>query len=232
MVCDNSSQSCGRVCQELSRGVNELNLISSKIDGFFLKSGSENVRHVLQWSRNNPTNKLTCVILDIEAVHRIFMEYITGMETLMDEYNHISETSNVSENIFIKLQKTKDSYRVFIENLFDGKIKNIDNELPLVQSAPVQEVINNIAFLVDFKDILVEMAERMKDFMIPDSSNQKVLELRLGITIVYVSSIITYAYSVLRNTSEVVQAAEKAIDDSEISNKYEDVKKPTMLRVF
>ena len=135
----------------LDTNIENLNMVldfyESCIPEFFYKGEdgeSENIKKIYNYIKENTDDKFVIETVDINECGHVYTEYMDGMIKFINELKDINQydTENLSA-YKSKFNIAKNNDSIFIESLFNGKIKETE-EMTLT------EAVKNVEYLIDF----------------------------------------------------------------------------------
>ena len=138
--------------------IDSISCYESAIPEFFSKTGeAEGVKAMYAGIRKSLDNEKTISCIDLNNTYNIYNEYVEGMSSFISDISELAAMESTTDLSKVKanFEKAKSSDSIFIESLYDGKLKeNEKSEMPL------SEAVTNVEFLIDFIPLLSSLKEK------------------------------------------------------------------------
>ena len=129
--------------------INDITNYELFIPEFFSKTGeAEGIRKMYSAIKESMEEEKSIMCIDVSNSASIYNEYMEGMSKFIIDMAEVnSDTDNTNDLVTFKenFNKAKQNDSIFIESLYEGKIK--ENEKV---ETPLSTAVSNVEFLIDF----------------------------------------------------------------------------------
>ena len=126
----------------------DIECYESFIPEFFSKTGEADRIHAMYAGINeNLDNEKSINCINLNTTANIYNEYMEGMTSFIMDISEINikEAADALDIFKSNFNRAKENDSIFIESLYDGKLK--ENELV---ETPLSSAVTNIEYLIDF----------------------------------------------------------------------------------